>query len=72
MKVGVWESFRKNFFFGCSNLGLTETRKVQGFVCTMRLMVFGAYSKKKNKAPLVLFFVIDGEVFASSIFYLKE
>jgi hypothetical protein len=59
------------FFFGCSNLGLTETRKVQGFVFTMRLMVFGGYSKK-NKAPLVLFFVIDGEVFASFIFYLKE
>jgi hypothetical protein len=41
--------FQKDFFFfGCSNLGLTETRKVQGFVFTMRLMVFGGYSKKKQ------------------------
>lgn len=38
--------FQNDFFFGCSNLGLT--RKVQGFVCTMRLMVFGGYSKKKQ------------------------
>lgn len=50
MKVSFCESFGKIFFvFGCSDLGLTGTQKVQGFICTSRLMVLGGYSKKKKK-----------------------
>ena len=37
------------FVFGCSDLGLIGTRKVQGFICTSRLMVLGGYSKNNKK-----------------------